>query len=126
MSVAFLLGSKTKALLIGEGVDRATLHAIRGVAEGVAGVERLGYPFTTFFGPHDALLTMTVQFEGGFSSSDVEQAVDLIEARIQAQFPEIQHIFLEVDTVRKSRPSDSASGVISPEKGVEIGVPQGV
>ncbi len=122
MSVAFLLGSKTKALLIGEGVDRTTLQAIRDAAEDVTGVERLGYPFTTFFGPHDALLTMTVQFRVDFSSSDIETAVDLIEARIQQQFPEIQHIFLEVDTVRKSKPTDSVSGVVSPQKGVEIAV----
>ncbi len=120
MSVAFLLGSKTKALLIGEGLDRAGLHAIKQIAEEVAGVERLGYPFTTFFGPHDALLTMTIQFRSGFSSREVERAVDLIEARIQTRFPDIKHIFLEVDSVRESRPGDAVDGAVLPQKGVAI------
>ncbi len=120
MSVAFLLGSKTKALLIGEGVDRNTLHAIREIADDVAGVERMGYPFTTFFGPHDALLTMTIQFRAGFSSGQIERAVDLIEARIQTAFPEIKHIFLEVDSVRESQPEEALDGVVLPQKAVAI------
>ena len=120
MSVAFLLGSKTKALLIGEGVDRATLHRIGQIADEVAGVERMGYPFTTFFGPQDALLTMTIQFKAGFSTGQVEKAVDLIEARIQRQFPEIKHIFLEVDSVRESQPNEAVDGIVSPQKAVAI------
>jgi cation diffusion facilitator family transporter len=106
MGVAFLLGAKTKALLVGEGYDKPNLCLIREIAEGVAGVEGLGYPFTTFFGPHDALLTMTVQFKRGFSSSQVEAAVDRIESLIQTSYPELKHIFLEVDTVHESGPED--------------------
>jgi divalent metal cation (Fe/Co/Zn/Cd) transporter len=56
MGVAVLLGAKAKTLLIGEGVDRNTLRSIRDIAGGVTGVERLGYPFTTFFGLHNTLL----------------------------------------------------------------------
>ncbi len=100
MGVAVLLAAKTKALLIGEGVDRKTLRAIRDLAQGVSGVERVGYPLTMFFGPQNALLTMTVQFRTGFSSAQVELTVDEIEVRIQREFPDFQHIFLEVDTMR--------------------------
>ncbi len=119
IAVAFLLGSKTKALLIGEGVDRATLREVYRIAEQEKGVERLGYPFTTFFGPHDGLLTMTVQFKPGFSSSQVELAVDRIEDNIQSRYPELKHIFLEVDTVRRSSPADVAEGHLLPQKAVQ-------
>ncbi len=120
MCVAILLGGKTKTLLIGEGLDRRTLHAICEMAAGVPGVERSGYPFTTFFGPHDALLAMTVQFRRGVSSRQVELSVDQIEDRVRAQYPEIKHIFLEVDTVREHNPQDTENGSISPQKEIEL------
>jgi cation diffusion facilitator family transporter len=119
MSVAVLLGAKTKALLIGEGVDRNTLRSIQEIAASVPGVERLGYPFTMFCGPQNALLTMTVQFKKGFSSSQIESAVDLTETLIQAKFPDLKHIFLEVDSVRELRSEDLVDGVAGPQKAVE-------
>jgi divalent metal cation (Fe/Co/Zn/Cd) transporter len=119
MGVAVLLGAKTKALLIGEGVDRKTLQSIRDIAASVSGVERLGYPFTMFCGPQHALLTMTVQFKKGFSSGQIESAVDRIETLIQTKFPDLKHIFLEVDTVRAFRSKDLVDGVAGPQKAVE-------
>ena len=119
ITVAILLGSKTKALLIGEGVDRSTLRDVTRIAEQVNGVERLGFPFTTFFGPHDGLLTMTVQFTPGFSSSEIEVAVDRIEDSIQNKYPELKHIFLEVDSVRRSAPADVKEGQLFPQKAVQ-------
>ena len=120
MCVASLLGAKTKALLIGEGLDRKTLHAICEMAADVPGVERSGYPFTTFFGPQDALLAMTVQFRRGVNSRQVELSVDQIEERVRTQFPEIKHIFLEVDTVREHTPQDMENGMLSPQKEIEL------
>ena len=108
MGVAVLLAAKTKALLIGEGVDRGTLRAIRELAEKIAGVERVGYPLTMFFGPQNALLTMTVQLSKEFSSVQVESTVDEIEALIQRTFPDFRHIFLEVDTMRGLGGQDGA------------------
>ena len=120
MFVAFLLGGKTKALLIGEGLDKTALHAICQMAADVPGVERSGYPFTTFFGPHDALLAMTVQFRRGVSSRQVELSVDQIEERVRLQYPEIKHIFLEVDSVRERSPEETVDGPVSPQKEIEL------
>ncbi|MGI4830618.1 MAG: cation diffusion facilitator family transporter [Janthinobacterium lividum] len=120
MSVAMLLGAKTKTLLIGEGLDKKSLHAICQLAAAIPGVERSGYPFTTFFGPQDALLAMTVQFRQGVSSRQVELSVDQIEERVRAQYPEIKHIFLEVDSVRERLPQDPADGPLPPQKEIEL------
>ena len=122
MLVAMLLGAKTKALLIGEGLERKALHAIREMAAEVPGVERSGYPFTTFFGPHEALLAMTVQFRKGFSSRQVELSVDQIEERVRAEYPDVKHIFLEVDSVREHSPDDLTDGTLLPQKEVELAV----
>ncbi|AXC11240.1 Cation transport protein [Acidisarcina polymorpha] len=120
MTVAGLLAAKTKALLIGEGADKETLLSIREIAEAVPGVKRLGYPFTMFFGPQQALLTMTVQFHAGFSISEVELTVDRIEASIQAKYPQLKHIFLEVDTVRDVKEESLGGEVVLLEKSSTI------
>ena len=122
MGVAILLGAKTKALLIGEGFDRKTLHDIREIAEGVPGVVRSGYPFTMFFGPHDALLTMTVQFERGSTGRQIEATVDRIESLIQDKCPDLKHIFLEVDTVHEAAASELPDELTEPQKAVALQV----
>ena len=58
MTVAMLLARESKALLVGEGADRETLVHIRELARAEAGVERVDYPLTMYFGPHNGLLTM--------------------------------------------------------------------
>lgn len=103
----------------GEGVDRKTLQDIREVAGEVRGDQRLGYPLTTFSGPHDALLTMTVQFRRGFSCRQIELAVDETGNKIQERYTELKHIFLEVDSVRKSLPEETIDASIPPQKAVE-------
>ena len=83
-------------------------------------MERSGYPFSTFFGPNDALLAMTIQFRKGTSSRQVESSVDEIEERVKEQYPEIKHIFLEVDSVREAEPYDATAGVATPQKEMEL------
>jgi cation diffusion facilitator family transporter len=116
ISVAVLLIAKCKALLIGEGADRETLHAIRAIAQADPDVERVGYPFTMYFGPHAILLTMNLQFRKALVGGEIEASTDRIESAIRAQYPDIRNIYLEVDSIRRRGadalvfPSASASG----------------
>lgn len=100
MLVALLLVSESRALLVGEGADRATLRRIRQLALADPAVERAGYPMTMYFGPHNVLLTMDIQFGRNLSGTSIEQAVDRVEAAIRKQFPEVRYIYLEVEAVR--------------------------
>ncbi|HVA63133.1 MAG TPA: cation diffusion facilitator family transporter [Terriglobales bacterium] len=100
MMVALLLVSESRALLVGEGADRVTLRRIRQLALADPAVERAGYPMTMYFGPHNVLLTMDIQFGRNLSGTLIEQAVDRVEAAIRAQFPEVRYIYLEVEAVR--------------------------
>ena len=100
MSVAVLLARESKALLVGEGADRSTLQRIRQLAQAEPQVERVGYPLTMYFGPHNALLTMNVQFKQGLSGREIENVIDRIEVAVHGAYPDIQHIYLEADSVR--------------------------
>ena len=102
ISVSFLLVVESKALLIGEGADRETLRSIRQFALADEGVERVGYPFTMYFGPGKALLTMNIEFCDELKGNDIELAVDRIEKAIRARFPDIRYIYLESESVRQA------------------------
>lgn len=100
MTVATLLARESKNLLVGEGADRQTLRSIRELAQSDPGIERAGYPLTMYFGPHNALLTMNVQFRAGLSSAEVEQAIDRVEAAVRRKHQDIRYIYLEADSVK--------------------------
>ena len=101
-AVALLLVIESKALLVGEGADKRVLRSIRNIALVDKDVERVGYPLTMYFGPHNVLLTMNVQFHKGLLATSVEQAIDRIEASIRERHRDIHHIYLEADVIRES------------------------
>ncbi|WP_263382441.1 cation diffusion facilitator family transporter [Granulicella arctica] len=100
--VAVLLIAKCKTLLVGEGADTATLRRIRLLAQADPDVEKVGYPFTMYFGPHAILLTMNLQFRPGLTAQHIEQAVHRIETAVQAENPDIRHIYLEVGSIQSA------------------------
>lgn len=116
--VAVLLAAETKGLLVGEGGDRRVRASIRQLAEADPGVERAGYPYMMYFGPQSALLTMNIHFRRRASAVEVEETVDRLEQTIRRSHPEIQHIFLEADSLR------TAAGEPNPEFSEEPFTPE--
>jgi cation diffusion facilitator family transporter len=110
MMVALLLILESKALLIGEGADANTLMQIRSLTQAQPGVELAGYPMTMFFGPHNVLLTMNVQFSKSLSRDGIEQAVDRIEGAIRSRYPQIHHVYLEAEGLRADARFASSAG----------------
>lgn len=100
MTVATILARESKALLVGEGADRQILRSIRELAQNDPGVERAGYPLTMYFGPHNILLTMNVQFRKGLSSTQVEETIDRVETAVRRKYQDIRFIYLEADSVK--------------------------
>jgi cation diffusion facilitator family transporter len=102
VTVAILLIMECKALIVGEGADRTTLRAIRAIAIADPDVTSVGLPLTMYFGPHNALLTMNVQFRDGLEGRDMHTAVCRIESIIQQRFPDIKQIYLEAGSRQTS------------------------
>ncbi len=105
---AIFLASQSKRLLIGEGVSRDALERIQRIAKSDPAVELTKRPLTMYFGPHDVLLALDVQFRAGISAEEVTMAVDRIEKQIRQQYPDITRMYIEAEslTVRylKSEP----------------------
>ncbi len=90
---------ESKGLLIGEGMDKRTLDDIRRLAQQDPAVVRVGGPLTMYFGPYSILLALDVQFEKGLSAAEVTAAVDRLEKSIRAEYPRIQRIFIEAESL---------------------------
>jgi cation diffusion facilitator family transporter len=100
--VAFFLASETKGLLIGEGANREILESIRKLVASDQNIEAMERPLTMYFGPHDALLAMNVEFKRGLTPKQTEETVDRIENAVRTAHPDIKHIYIEADSLKKA------------------------
>ncbi len=99
ISVAVLLIIESKALLVGEGADLATLRTIRSLAQEQNGVEVAGYPLTMYFGPRSILLTMNIRFAEALGRDEIQTCIDRIEAALRGRYPRIHHIYIEAENL---------------------------
>ena len=98
-AVAVVLAIETKGLMIGEGATKEILQRIRQIAEREAGVVRAGAPLTMYFGPQSVLLALDVEFDKRLSAAEVTSVVDSLERNIRSQYPKIQRIFIEAESL---------------------------
>lgn len=99
--VALLLVREAKDLLVGEGVSSEELRSIRELVRKEEAVEQIGYPFTMYLGPDDALLAMDLQFHPEMNATEIEASVVRIEQAIQKRHPAFRHFFLETKRLRR-------------------------
>ncbi len=99
MSVAWILASRTKGLLVGEGVNPEELADIRRRVESDPAVERAGDILTMYMGPHDLLVNMGVCFVAGTRAEQMHEAIRRIEADLQAAYPEIKRVYIEAESL---------------------------
>ena len=106
--VAVLLLRESKGLLIGESATRAERAAIHAAACGdpdVADVRRI---VTQHYGPEAILVLMNVVFRPGLDSGAISEAIERMEANIREVRPAVQHIYIEVESLKGSRPATTA------------------
>ncbi len=99
MSVAWFLASRTKGLLMGEGVNPDELADIRQRVESDPAVERAGDILTMYMGPHDLLINMGVCFVEGTTDEQVHEAIHRIELDLQKAYPETKRVYIEVESI---------------------------
>ncbi len=99
-SIAALLAFESKGLLIGEAASRATQNGIRKIVGDTPGILATNELLTMHMGPQDILLNLSLDFDDGLSSQEVETAISVIERRIKAAHPEIRRVFVEAQSWR--------------------------
>ncbi len=99
MSVAGILASRTKGLLLGEGVNPDELADIRRRVESDPAVERAGDILTMYMGPHDLLVNMGVCFVAGTTAEQMHEAIRRIEADLRSAYPETNRVYIEAESL---------------------------
>jgi len=99
--VAVFLAYESHSLLIGEGVSKEALADIRTIVSSDPAVADIREVLTLHFSPTDVLLNLNVRFNKEYTVSEVAAVIANLESNIRARYPEINHIFIETDSLTK-------------------------
>ena len=96
---ASLLAYESKGLLVGEGADKEVVSAIREIVNQENGIISINETLTMHMGPQDVLLNLSLDFSDNLSSPEVEAIISRLESKIKAEYPQIQRIFIEAQSI---------------------------
>lgn len=104
MSVAFVLAFETKGLLLGEGVDAATLADMRARIQADPAVSAVGDILTMYMGPYELLVNLGVNFKPGTTVEESHAAIQRIEADLTCAYPQCARIYIEAESLKPLAP----------------------
>jgi cation diffusion facilitator family transporter len=102
-SIAVLLASEMKSLLLGETASPEVEERIRATIESDPSVERLIHMRTQHLGPDELLVGAKVSFRDGLDVAELAAAVDRVETAVRAVVPEARVLYVEPDVLRVDR-----------------------
>lgn len=97
--VAVILARESRGLLVGEGADPAMVKHLRSLVTADPAVEQVLQLLTLYFGPHEILLNIEIQFHRHLLVEDVVQAIERIETSIRTHYPDVRNIFVEAKSL---------------------------
>lgn len=108
MVVAWALASESKGLLVGEGVEPGVLAAMRALVAADEAVECVGDIRTMYLGPHDLLVNLDVAFRSQLRAKGIHDAIMRIETALKSAYPEVQRVYVEVESLRDALEAEQA------------------
>ncbi len=96
---AIILAIETKGLLIGEAADPEVQQGIEAIIRTDDGISAVNEILTMHMGPEDIFCALSVDFRDDETSRDVEEAISELEAKIKAEYPQVQRVFIEAQSV---------------------------
>lgn len=105
--VASVLAYESRSLLIGEGASEEIMKRIREIVTSDPAVAEIRQALSMHFSPSDVLLTMNLRFQKDYTASEVTAVIAGLEDRIRAEYPEVNHIFIETESLRPKPVSEA-------------------
>ena len=99
-ATAILLASETKSLLIGESANKEVIQGIREIACSYKEIKQVNEVLTMHMGPDFILVNISVDFVDPILATEVEVTVAGLDRAIKRAYPQVQRIFIEVETWR--------------------------
>ena len=94
--VACVMVNESRALIVGEGVSKATLEGIRKIALADPGVDNVGRLRTLYFGPEDVMLVMEVHVREDAEMGEMRQVIARVKKAVREKYPKIRRVFFDV------------------------------
>ena len=95
---AAFLARESKSLITGESVGPEMRASITDIVRSEPGVQHSNEILTMYFGPHDILVAISVDFDDAASAEQVEAAVSRIERKIRERHVDVRRVFVEVQS----------------------------
>ena len=95
---AIMLAIRTKSLLIGESADPALVADVRQRAGAIDAVVAVNEVLTLHMGPHDVLLTISLDFHDDLTAGDMERAIEQLTRDIRSAHDDITRVFVEAES----------------------------
>jgi cation diffusion facilitator family transporter len=102
--IAIVLAIEMKSLLIGETASPEQEAQIRRLIETADPVRSLIWLRTQHLGPDELLVAAKVEFDLTLDMAGLARAIDEVEARVRAEVPIAEYLFIEPD-VRRAQPA---------------------
>lgn len=99
------LAYESHSLMAGEGMQPEVRASIRGLAEAEPGVAGVGELLTMHFGPQDALVVLSLDFDDTQPASAVKSTVSRLERGIKSAHPDVTRVFIEAQGEELAAPS---------------------
>ena len=93
--LSFVMVFESKELLVGEGMEKATLAKLRSLVAADPAVEHVEKLTTLYLGPEDVVLVIELRFRAGSEIGDIRAAIERLKRAIQDRYPRIRRIFLD-------------------------------
>ncbi|MNS14949.1 Ferrous-iron efflux pump FieF [compost metagenome] len=99
--LAFMLGGKSRSLLLGQGALPEELALIEAIFEASPDVEKVIDCYTMQLGPDELLLAAHLQIPRNLSTQQIEDRLDAIEQDLARAVPALKRIFLEAENAEE-------------------------
>jgi cation diffusion facilitator family transporter len=113
-ATAIFLARESKSLLLGEPASPEVQKKVLAIAQQDPAVQRANGVLTLHMGPEEIVAGLSIEFEDDVSAPEIEACVERIEARLQAEMPEIARLFVKPQTTgtweRRRKAVEAASG----------------
>jgi len=94
--VATIMVNESRALIVGEGVSKATLEGIRAIICADPAIEAVRSLRTFYFGPEDVMLVMEMRMRRDTEVGEVRHATGRIKKAIRGKYPKIRRVYFDI------------------------------
>ena len=95
-TTAYIMVNESRALLVGEGVSRATLEGIRKLVCADPAVENVGRLRTLYLGPEEVMLVLEIHMRDDAEMTELRETTARIKRAIREKYPKVRRVFFDV------------------------------